>query len=141
MWVLVVSRDGRALLSHVLFRSGITALAPGETHERNLSWFDFSRLTSLSHDGRLMFLNSDDAVGWSEDGQTIWALAGRRLPARIVRIDLATGKRTPWREIVDADPAGLNPTFMRLYVSDDGKSYASGYARTLSDLYLVAGLK
>jgi hypothetical protein len=47
-----VSRDGRALLSQVNRRVSLMVRAPGETEERDLSWFERSSLADLSADGR-----------------------------------------------------------------------------------------
>ena len=51
-----VDRRGRILLTRHLPRGGVIALAPGETQERDLSWLDFSFVTDLSADGRLILL-------------------------------------------------------------------------------------
>ncbi|HTC46100.1 MAG TPA: protein kinase [Candidatus Aquilonibacter sp.] len=64
----------------------------------------------------------------------------RSVPIKITRIDLATGKRTPFREIAPADPAGVQ-SIPTLRFSADGKSYAYSLGRQLSDLYVVDGLK
>ena len=40
--LLDLSEDGRVLVNRVNFRSGINCLAPGQTAERELSWFDAS---------------------------------------------------------------------------------------------------
>ena len=55
-------------------------------------------------------------------------------------IDLATGKRTLWRSLSPADPAGVGQ-IGPIVMAPDGSSYIYGYHRTLSDLYLVEGLK
>ena len=62
------------------------------------------------------------------------------MPLKITRIDLATGKREPFREIAPADPAGVQ-SIPSVYFSADGKSYAYTLGRQLSDLYVVDGLK
>ena len=43
-----LSEDGRALVNRVNFRSGINCLAPGQTSERELSWFDASEVDNMS---------------------------------------------------------------------------------------------
>ena len=68
------------------------------------------------------FLPGDLPLQWSPDGRAIWVLARERPPARIERVDLATGARSPWREIADADPSGLDHTWFRLLLSADGTS-------------------
>src|SRR5262249_54225510 len=45
------SRQGEALVTFGSQRSGIVALAPGETRERDLSWFEGSIARGLSADG------------------------------------------------------------------------------------------
>ncbi|HSA94159.1 MAG TPA: protein kinase [Terriglobales bacterium] len=58
-----VARDGRVLLSHDLTRLGVLGLRSGETHERDLSWFDWSIVEDISEDGSwFVFAESGEAV-------------------------------------------------------------------------------
>ena len=50
--LLDVARDGRVLLAQLNSRRSIVVLTPGETAERDLSWFESSELADLSMDGR-----------------------------------------------------------------------------------------
>jgi hypothetical protein len=59
---------------------------------------------------------------------------------RISRLDLSTGRREPWKELKPPDPVGVWGV-MSILLTPDGQSYAYNYARMLSDLYLVDGLK
>jgi len=77
-------------------------------------------------------------VQWTEDGALYLRKAG--VPARMFRIDVATGDRRPWRDIAPADLAGVS-LMMRIVLTRDARSYAYGYLRALSELYLVDGLK
>jgi serine/threonine protein kinase/Tol biopolymer transport system component len=78
-------------------------------------------------------------IAFAPDGKG--ALVGARgIPLKIVRIDLATGHREPWKEISPSDPAGLQ-SIVNVTLSRDGKSYAYSTLRQLSDLYVVDGLK
>ena len=43
-----ISRTGLVLLTADKTRISLSALAPGETHERSLSWFDWSLLADMS---------------------------------------------------------------------------------------------
>ena len=62
-----VARDGRMLLAQEDWRSGIYGLGPGDTHERDLSWFDYSVAVGLSGDGRTMlFTENGESVGSQE---------------------------------------------------------------------------
>ncbi len=51
-----VDPRGRILLMRNTERDSVVALAPGDTQERDLSWLDYSRVTDLSEDGRLILL-------------------------------------------------------------------------------------
>jgi len=83
----------------------------------------------------------DAPLRFSGDGRSLWVLGPDRSPARIFRLDLETRRRTPWRDIIDADPAGLDHDSLRVLISADGTSYVYGYSRTLSDLYVADGVK
>ena len=61
-----IARDGRVLIERYASQRGILVLAPGAARERDLSWFDGSRLAGLSDDGRRMLINeTGDATGRS----------------------------------------------------------------------------
>ena len=56
------------------------------------------------------------------------------------RLDLTTGLRRPWKQLLPADPAGVI-SIDRVVISRDGGSYAYTYQRvTSSTLYVVEGL-
>jgi len=78
--------------------------------------------------------------GWSEDGWSIFVHNRAGLPCIVSRVDLATGKRTPWKQIAPADAAGVDSAG-GIYLTPDAKSFVYSYVRTLSDLYVVEGLK
>jgi serine/threonine protein kinase/Tol biopolymer transport system component len=79
-------------------------------------------------------------TGWSADGRELFVIRRGEIPANVVRIDLATGKRTLWKALEPADSAGID-TIGRVNLSADTKNYVYSYVRTLSDLYSVEGLK
>jgi serine/threonine protein kinase/Tol biopolymer transport system component len=80
------------------------------------------------------------ATGWTADEHSLFVLARGEVPAQVYRVDLATGQRTFWKSMEPADSAGID-TIGRVMLSADDKSYVYSYVRTLSDLYLVEGLK
>ncbi len=85
-------------------------------------------------------MQPDELVtGFIDNGKGL-LVRTRGLPLKITRIDLASGKRTPFKEIVPADPAGVQ-SIVAIHFSADGKSYAYSLGRWLSDLYVVDGLK
>ncbi len=51
-----LSEAGRALVNRVNFRPGINCLAPGQTAERDLSWFDASEVDAMSSDGETILI-------------------------------------------------------------------------------------
>ena len=83
---------------------------------------------------------SDIPRQWSSDGRSLYLVIRNAPGARIERLDLATGKRTPVKTLMPADRAGLiDLSFVSL--STDARSYVYSYKRVLSTLYLVDGLR
>ena len=81
----------------------------------------------------------DILSGWTDDrGLLLFNRDG--LPARMVRLDLDTGRRDPLREFMPADPSGISG-IQEIHMSRDKRSYTYNYFRRLSDLYLIEGLK
>jgi eukaryotic-like serine/threonine-protein kinase len=79
-------------------------------------------------------------TSWSADGRSVYVIARGQIPAQVFRVEVATGQRTAWRSLEPADAAGID-TIRGVLISSDDKAYVYGYSRTLSDLYLVQGLK
>jgi Tol biopolymer transport system component len=83
----------------------------------------------------------DRPLRFTADGRHLYLRDdAREFPARVFRLDVATGRREVWKELMPGDPAGitlLSPTA----ISEDGKTVLFTYARSLSDLYLAEGLK
>ena len=86
------------------------------------------------------FLSGEQPIEWSANGKSLYVYRPGEFPAKVNELDLATGKRTPWRSLAPADPAGVSQ-IGPIVMTPDGSSYIYGYHRTLSDLYLVEGLK
>lgn len=59
----------------------------------------------------------------------------------IFRVDLTTGRRTPFKKIGPADQAGVYAFGGTARFTPDGKYYVYDYSRTLSELYTVEGLR
>ncbi|HET7453347.1 MAG TPA: hypothetical protein VFL12_11430, partial [Thermoanaerobaculia bacterium] len=78
-----------------------------------------------------------DPVGWTPDRRSIYAMESGSVPARILRIDVATGARTPFETL----SATSIPTVLAIrnpLVTADGRGYAFGYSSpSSSDLYVV----
>jgi hypothetical protein len=63
----------------------------------------------------------------------------KRFPPKFYRLDLTTGARTLWKQLVLGDPAGVT-TIGPILVTPDGKTFVYGFHRTLADQCLVGGL-
>ncbi len=84
------------------------------------------------------FIDGEALVRWADDGSLF--ISHGEATIDIFRVDVASGKRTLWKHLAPPDPAGvsgLGPIVM----TADGKTYAYGANRTLSDLYLADGLR
>jgi eukaryotic-like serine/threonine-protein kinase len=85
-------------------------------------------------------VTSEDSIGgWSGDGRFIYTYR-RQVPVRVFRVNIATGARELWKEIAPGDAAGIE-RIAPILVTPDGRFYAYSYARYLSDLFVVDGVK
>ena len=82
----------------------------------------------------------DTPTAWSADGRSLYVYRRREVPAKVYRLDIATGQKDLWKELMPFDAAGVVSVSPPL-IAPDGNAYAYAYIRTLSDLYLVDGLK
>ena len=79
-------------------------------------------------------------VGWAADGRHLYLHRPGDVPDRVMKLDLVTAAIEPWKELTLEDLAGI----VRIHpvrVAPDGRSWAYSYARILSNLYVVDGLK
>jgi eukaryotic-like serine/threonine-protein kinase len=82
----------------------------------------------------------EQPIEWSADGKAMYLYKPGDLPAKVYRLDLATGHKILWKELIPSDSAGVS-RLGPIIITPDGKSCLYGYHRVLSDLYLVEGLK
>jgi hypothetical protein len=73
-------------------------------------------------------------------GDALYAYDATVMPARIFKMDLATGARSAVRSLMPDDPAGVIRISPVVLTPDLG-AYAYSYRRILSDLYVVEGLR
>ena len=73
-----IAPDGRLLLEHAIGRRSVLGLAPGESQQRDLSWFDGTNPIGLSADGKTALL--------METGTAAGAIADALLPAQDRRL-------------------------------------------------------
>jgi hypothetical protein len=121
-WIARVSPDGKLLCA--VGADGRWALFPVDGGEPRA----------------LPFLKPDEVVlCFDSTGQGLFG-AEQGLPVRINHVDLATGKRTLWKEIALPDPTGVEE-LRRIQITPDGKYYCYTFMRSLSRLYVIEGLR
>jgi hypothetical protein len=77
---------------------------------------------------------------FSPDDKFLYLWKRGDVPARVTRLEVATGKRELWKDLLPADPAGVE-RISNVLIAPDARTYAYCYARLLSDLFVVEGLR
>ena len=121
--VFLVTPDGKSLLAVDYSRTRwLYPVSGGEPKKLNLALNPGERVLQFFDGGKSLLLRTTD------------------VPVQVTRIDLASGRREPFKEIAPPDPAGVEQ-IPSLRFSADGKAYAYSIGRVMSDLYVVDGLK
>ncbi len=84
--------------------------------------------------------DGDVPIQWTADGRSLYVRRWDEIPARVFRLDLTTGRRELWKQIMPADRTGV-VQIRGILPTPDGRAYAYSYLRILSELYEVEGLK
>lgn len=82
----------------------------------------------------------EQPITFNTDSTSIYIYQPGELPAQVYRLDIKTGQRTLWKQLMPSDPAGVE-TIGPIIMTPDAKTCVFGYHRMLADLYLVEGLK
>ncbi len=82
----------------------------------------------------------DVPIAFSSDGKSLYVVRSDSVPLPIDRVDLATGRRTPFTTIEPADPAGISKIGPVLMTAD-GSTIVYSYIRALGELFLAKGLR
>jgi len=82
----------------------------------------------------------EQPITFSSDGRSLYIYQPGELPARVDRLDVQTGQRVRWKQLMPSDPAGVE-NIGPILLTPDAKNCVYGYHRMLADLYLVEGLK
>jgi len=83
---------------------------------------------------------ADTVISWSADGGSLFVRRGTDVPARLERVDLATGVRTFVKELAPIDRAGLVQVRPYSYHPATG-AYSYDYAKRVSTLFVVERVK
>jgi WD40 repeat protein len=79
-------------------------------------------------------------IGWSSDGRTLLVRDFGQIPAKVYRIDVATGHTKLWTEVGPTNLTGVQH-ILRLFYTPDERSYVYSFDRTVAQLYLADGLR
>ncbi len=82
----------------------------------------------------------EQPITFGIDGRSLYIYQPGELPAQVYHLDVETGKRTLWKQLMPSDPAGVE-NIGPILLTPDAKMCVYGYHRMLADLYLVEGLK
>jgi WD40 repeat protein len=96
-------------------------------------------------------VTGDVPLRFSTDGTALFvAESPSSVPSShgVARLDLATGRKTPWVTLGPLDPTAMLPRggyaswpSGGMDITPDGRSYLYSYSRFLSDLYIIDGLR
>ena len=113
---------------------------------------DGSRVVLQSDDGRmsiykvdggapetLLLTGQEYALEWTADGKALFVSEGPTIPQRVIRLELASGRREPWLELTPSQVAGIR--LSQILITRDGKSYVHTYSQLLSNLYVAEGVR
>ena len=79
-------------------------------------------------------------IGWSSDPRFLFTVRNENWHVSIERITIATGKREHWTDIVFTDLTGLEGRGS-FRITPDGNTIAFSFARRLTNLHLVDGVR
>jgi Tol biopolymer transport system component len=97
---------------------------------------------AVDEDGRQPLAGTPEpgrVAAWSADGRSLFVIEQDETVARVFRRDIATGQRTPVRDIRAQSPAGV--TSFDVFVSRDGRAYAYTTSLRLANVFVVTGLR
>jgi eukaryotic-like serine/threonine-protein kinase len=90
------------------------------------------------------YVDGDVLLQWSADSRFLFIREAGNLTLRIYRLDVSSGAREFWKELVPPDPTvlvdiGSDPGQVR--ITPDGKGYAFTYWTFEGELYVALGMK
>ncbi|HXF58757.1 MAG TPA: hypothetical protein VN539_02935, partial [Candidatus Saccharimonadales bacterium] len=85
-------------------------------------------------------LPGERAHNWSAEGDAIFAFERGKIPSRVYRVEVATGKRELWHAVAPRNAGGVLGINSML-ISPDGRSFVVSYMRVNAELYLARGVQ
>jgi hypothetical protein len=78
-------------------------------------------------------------VQWSADGKSFYVFKLGEMPARVLKVEVDSGRATLWKELAPPDTAGTSVRSVAM--TPDGAHYAYACQQYLTTLYLVENLE
>jgi hypothetical protein len=82
----------------------------------------------------------DRPVAWTLDDRFLWIFRRAEVPAPVIRLEIATGRRETLKTLLTSDVAGVD-SVTEFAITPNGDTYFYGYTRLLSQLFVVRGIK
>jgi serine/threonine protein kinase/Tol biopolymer transport system component len=79
-------------------------------------------------------------ANWTTDSKALLVYRPGEVPLNVYRLEVASGKMTLVRDLVPPDRTGV-VSISPVVGNGDGTEFAYGYYQTLSDLFVISGLK
>jgi hypothetical protein len=84
-------------------------------------------------------LEGEAIAGWGPEERHVFAYRTSEIPAKVFRVDTATGSRELVREVAPSDSGGVFGLFLRM--TPDGKACVYNVPQWLSQLHVIEGLR
>ncbi len=132
-----VSPHGVSLLfySHVIGPDSRVVAARGPDQKIHLYPLDPGDVREISG-----LAPGEEPIRWSADGRLLYVYRPGELPTRVSKLDVATGRREPWRDLLPPDSAGV-VSIRPPAIAADGSVCVYSYSRFISELFIVKGLR
>lgn len=76
---------------------------------------------------------------WSADSKALYVFRPGEVPLTIQRLDIATGKMKPVRELMPGDLGGV-VSIAPVITNQNASEFAYSYYQTLSVMYVISGV-
>jgi Tol biopolymer transport system component len=83
--------------------------------------------------------SADELIRFTADGRVLIVRARGDQPARLFKVDVASGQRVAFKEIGPAE--AMTGVVTNLDITDDGRAYVYNHRDTIDTLYLADGLR
>ena len=143
LWVGDLSGGTPRRVAHDRFVISLTAAGITPDGTRFVARASDGRLHLVPFDGsapRPVSDNENEIFAGFDGDDAAFVWSPTQFPVTVERLDLRTGRRQPWRRLGPTDGVGVVPmTYLR--VAPQGRALVYTFQRTLSELFVVDGLR